>query len=413
MKLFPFCALLILLLSCKKEELPNPPQSINDTTTQYNEGFGKMITFSDTMFMINASDGAILFREPSPLVLLGSVHGCVTIEDSILYQPSSQVLTAINIYNGKLLFRSVYSLIFYSNNLGAGNVPSWPAIDGDRIYVSSYDLLDGFIKLYCQDKHNGHVIWQSCIPMSSSGQENPSFPTPVFYKDKVIVNRYFKSYYAGPACFDKTTGTVLWNLSDPKKLDGLNNFPLNYKDQVLVISASGTNKVMGLNPSNGQILWETTLPESPMNKEMYTFHDQLELFCRSSDGMTLYVLDLNSGNLIRSLPLPEQYEVKMEEQYLYTQAGTKVITKWDWNTGAKLWSQQFYSLINIPTVTDQYLYCIDKVENQFYQNKIYVINKNTGAVIKENLVNYGPLVGKIIVSNPDGRTFTTPKVAYF
>ena len=136
---------------------------------------------------------------------------------------------------------------------------SVPFIDGNNIYSCGHNG-----DLYCIDINTHKPVWNANVWTDFGGGNLPTWAIvqiPVVYNDVVIVAS--QAPEAGVVAYDKLTGNLKWKTSP---LGGVGYVSpaivkVGNEDQVVMITASdrraGTgSKVVGIDPSNGKLLWE-------------------------------------------------------------------------------------------------------------------------------------------------------------
>jgi len=125
-----------------------------------------------------------------------------------------------------------------------GYAPSTPLIDGERLYV-----FFGKSGVFCFDL-DGKEIWHVSVGKNTNGWG--SGPSPILYKDSVIVNASVES--GAIVALDRKNGKELWRSPG---IGSAWNTPVlvTTADQKQELVVSVQDRVVGLDPDNGKELW--------------------------------------------------------------------------------------------------------------------------------------------------------------
>ena len=140
---------------------------------------------------------------------------------------------------------------------------SVPAIDGNYVYSCGHNG-----DLYCIDINTHMPVWNKNIWTDFGGGEIPTWAIvqcPLVYEDLVILAS--QAPEAGVVAYDKKTGDLKWT-TPPLGREGYVSpamVKVGEEDHVVMIGASSGRgadqtggKVVGIDPHNGNILWEYT-----------------------------------------------------------------------------------------------------------------------------------------------------------
>lgn len=108
--------------------------------------------------------------------------------------------------------------ISLNRNTRFKDIDSSPIIDGDAIYINSYDD-----SLYCLSKNKGEILWKSKMGGAS---------TPILFSDKIITS----SSRGELASLSKKDGTILWKT---KTTEGIFVDPALFKGLVVAGESQG------------------------------------------------------------------------------------------------------------------------------------------------------------------------------
>src|SRR6185436_17918245 len=184
---------------------------------------------------------------------IGLGYSSFTVADgkafTIEQRRSQEVVVAYDVANGREVWKQAWNAEFTdSTGDGPRSTPTW---DDGRIYA-----LGATGELRCLDARSGGVLWGKNI-LKENGASNLSWAmaaSPLIVDDKVIVlpGGTNKSVVA----YNKATGAAVWkSQSDPQAYVSPMLVTLNGRRQIIVVSS---NRVFGLTPEDGSLLWNLT-----------------------------------------------------------------------------------------------------------------------------------------------------------
>ncbi len=142
-----------------------------------------------------------------------------------------------------------------------GRAWSSPVVFGDQIWMTSATEDGKRLYAICVDAKSGRIVhditvYEIAEPMFCMPYNSYASPTPVIDKGRVWV--HFGS--AGTACFDTTTGKVLWSRQDLKcdHFRGPGSSPIPYEN-LLIVNFDGFDfqYVIALDKQTGKTVWKT------------------------------------------------------------------------------------------------------------------------------------------------------------
>lgn len=164
-----------------------------------------------------------------------------------------EVVTAYDIETGREIWAHGWKA-FFTESMGGDGPRATPTLHDGRIYA-----LGATGEFRCLDAATGKLIWRRQI-LDDNGADNLQWGmsgAPLIVDDKVIVlpgGRNGRSV----AAYDKATGAPRWHaLNDTQAYVSPMLATLAGVRQVIVISA---NRVVGLTPEDGALLWEYGWP---------------------------------------------------------------------------------------------------------------------------------------------------------
>ncbi len=161
--------------------------------------------------------------------------------------------------------------ILLNKNLRFKDIDSSPVIDGDLIYINSYDD-----KIYCVSKNNGQIIWKSDFGGST---------TPLISGDKLIVGSSRQQL----ASLNKQNGNLNWK----KELSGISTDPVTAKGFVLIGESQGKLKLFDLLTGDLKTSFD---PGRGIMSKIYV-DSQQQIYFISGEG-NIYGLKIDTNNRI-------------------------------------------------------------------------------------------------------------------
>jgi outer membrane protein assembly factor BamB len=162
---------------------------------------------------------------------------------------NQEVVAAYNIDNGREVWTQGWDAQF-RESMGGDGPRATPTWDDGKLYA-----LGGTGELRCLDAKTGKVIWGKNI-ITDNGATNLQWgmaAAPLIVDDKVVVQPGGKSNKSF-AAYNKNTGAVVWrSLSDTQAYVSPMLATLAGKPQILAVTA---NRIVGLNPADGALLWD-------------------------------------------------------------------------------------------------------------------------------------------------------------
>ena len=248
-----------------------------------------------------------------------------------------EVVTAYDIATGREQWKQGWSAL-YSDSTGDGprSTPTW---DDGRLYA-----LGATGELRCLNAKTGAVVWGRNI-LSENGAKNLQWAqsaSPLIVDDKVIVlpgGGGGKSVVA----YNKMTGTPVWKSQDePQAYVSPMLVTLGGRRQILVVSS---NRVFGLAPENGTLLWAHTWDtDMGINVSQPIVVDNNRFFISSGYGKGAALIELTgSGDKFTARTVWENINMKnkfnssvLHEGHVYG-LDEGILSCVDVNTGTRKW----------------------------------------------------------------------------
>jgi outer membrane protein assembly factor BamB len=234
-----------------------------------------------------ASGLPVLWKQP-----VGVGHASFVVADGKAYtieqRRSQEVVAAYDINNGRELWTQKWNAE-YSDSTGDGPraTPTW---DQGRIYA-----LGATGELRCLDANNGSVIWgKNILTENQAGNlQWAQSASPLIVDDKVVVlpgGSNGKSVVA----YNKMTGAPVWKaLNDTQAYVSPMLVELGGRRQIVVVSS---NRVVGLTPENGKLLWSHPWEtDMGINVSQPIVVDRNRFFISSGYGKGAALVELKGG----------------------------------------------------------------------------------------------------------------------
>jgi outer membrane protein assembly factor BamB len=167
---------------------------------------------------------------------------------SMVRRSQEEVIVSMDAATGKTVWEHRYAAPTEGLDFEYGAGPhSTPLIVGNRLFAAST-----LKELFALDKTSGKVLWShNMIKEFNAGMPGRGFsPSPIAFRETVILPA------GGPSAviaFDQASGKVVWK-SPAFEASPASPILINVdgEDQLVVF---GGAEIVGLNPSNGTILW--------------------------------------------------------------------------------------------------------------------------------------------------------------
>jgi outer membrane protein assembly factor BamB len=234
-----------------------------------------------------ASGLPVLWKQP-----VGVGHASFVVADGKAYtieqRRSQEVVAAYDINNGRELWTQKWNAE-YSDSTGDGPraTPTW---DQGRIYA-----LGATGELRSLDANNGSVIWgKNILTENQAGNlQWAQSASPLIVDDKVVVlpgGSNGKSVVA----YNKMTGAPVWKaLNDTQAYVSPMLVELGGRRQIVVVSS---NRVVGLTPENGKLLWSHPWEtDMGINVSQPIVVDRNRFFISSGYGKGAALVELKGG----------------------------------------------------------------------------------------------------------------------
>ncbi len=213
----------------------------------------------DGNFVVESGKLADEWPKDGPSVVwqreLGDGYSAIAVDGGTLFTTyrtgDNEVVVAIDAATGKTKWEHAYSAPIgkgYEKRFGLGPHAT-PLIVGDNVYTLGFTA-----KLCCLNKKTGKVVWTK-DPETEFGITAPRFgasASPILHDGKLLVVLGGKDN--GIALMSLNTGEVIWKR---------HSFEDTYSSPVIVnvdgqnqIALLTSDKIVGLDPKNGDLLWE-------------------------------------------------------------------------------------------------------------------------------------------------------------
>ncbi|HEU4769768.1 MAG TPA: PQQ-binding-like beta-propeller repeat protein [Pyrinomonadaceae bacterium] len=223
---------------------------------------------------------------------MGEGYSSIAVERGMLFtmyrKDENEIVIALDAATGKTVWEYSYAAPFspeYDMSNGPGPHAT-PLVSGDLVFTAGATG-----KLHCFDKRSGKRLWSRDLLSEFHGtlRVNGYSCSPIAYKDQVVM------MVGGPSssvvAFNRKDGSVVWKQHDFK----------NSTSSPIVISVDGQDQlvafmyseVVGLDPNNGNLLWNHPHPvEFGLNTSTPVWGPDNLLFISSGYGGGSRVLKL-------------------------------------------------------------------------------------------------------------------------
>lgn len=237
--------------------------------------------------------------------------------------------------SGKLVWKHGYAADLGDKNYEGGTSATPTIEDGKAYHLSRWG------DLFCFDSATGKIIWQKNI-QKETGANIPDwgFAGSPLVEGKLLIVNVGK---AGTAV-EKATGKTVWT-SDKANSGYCTPYPITVNGKAQVVLSSG-RAYKGVDPSNGNVLWEHTWSTSYGVNAADPILSGTQLFISSGYNKGCALLDLASAEpkeVWRSRVMKNQFNSSvLIEGHLYGSDGdadkSASLKCIDFATGAEKWS---------------------------------------------------------------------------
>jgi outer membrane protein assembly factor BamB len=241
---------------------------------------------------------------------LGEGYSAIVADGKTLFtmyrKGDNEVVIALDGLTGKTIWEYSYAAAFLKGmDMGNGPGPhSTPLVTGAHVYAAGVNS-----KLHCLNKLTGKLVWSHDLWKELGGTfiDTGYSCSPIAYKETVIVT------LGGPGraivAFNQQDGVVVWRKHDFENSPSSPTLiKVEGQDQLVAFMANG---VVGLDPNNGDLLWEHPhVTKWNLNISVPVWGEDNLLFCSSAYDVGSRVLQLtraatrrqsrNSGTTVAS-----------------------------------------------------------------------------------------------------------------
>ncbi len=306
---------------------------------------------------------------------LGDGYSTIIVDDGCLFtmyrtlgddgKPGpEETVVCLDAKSGKTIWESKYeapALEGQTDGFGWGPNPT-PLIVGDRIFTSGFTA-----RFHCLNKKTGEVLWAHDL-VSEHGCKAGRFGysiSPIAYKDTVITmaGGEGETFVA----FNQSDGSVAWK---SQSFDVGHSSPIlaDYHGQAQLV-AIVSEKIVGINPADGSLLWEHAMPDAS-NMGSPVYGDDDIIFCSSAykSGSRAIKLSTKDGKIkaeelwyTRKVRVHFGNSIRLGD-HVYApsgQDGPAFLSCLDVHTGKVAWRQRGYAKATF-CYADEKLYFLDE-----------------------------------------------------
>jgi outer membrane protein assembly factor BamB len=281
--------------------------------------FGSQDTY---VYCVDAGTGAFIWKFKATARIASSP---AVADGKVYIGPDDGTIYCLDAYNGSLLWSTYAGGYVEANFEAAVNLRSSPTVTGGKVYVGSLDknvycldantgdvkwtyrtegyitsspaVVDGVVYiisqepdsagLYVLNAANGDLIRRIAIPYVMANRGTDMHSSPVAADGMIFAASNKQVYY----CINATTGSVVWNFTDPDAEEFIITSPIYHDGTVFLVDQFF---IVAVDAFNGNILWK-----SFVGTEFYvspTYADG-KLYV-TSDQRGIYVLNATAGSKI-------------------------------------------------------------------------------------------------------------------
>ena len=295
------CWYLLLLIaglySCNKtsDEIAPPPVEPGAGQVYYNKG--GTLTCTDVATM------SIVWEKPK---VFASTHTLPVYDNDILYTASAYGAAALDAKTGAVKWIVNYNAQNFTDldiNYGSS-----PLLEGRFLYTQGYSSSNGYAKLYCIDKINGEIVWQTII----AGPANfllERLITPVIAENNIILVGLSEAGIYQLICFNRIDGRSIWKTELPATTIQSSHYPQTDGRFVLIHNVKKP-QIIVYNAQNGTKFSTITLFDGNLsqNSRMYIRGNSIYAFSEYNDETrsgSLYKFAITTGMPPIRIPLTE------------------------------------------------------------------------------------------------------------
>lgn len=265
-----------------------------------------------------------------------------------------EVAAAYDLKTGRELWTQGWNAEF-KESMGGDGPRATPTWDEGKLYA-----LGATGELRCLDAKSGRVIWGKNI-LNDNGATNLQWgmaAAPLIVDDKVIVQPGGKSGKSVVA-YNKNTGAAVWrSLNDTQSYVSPMLVTLAGRRQILTVTA---NRIVGLEPENGALLWDYTWDTSMgINCSQPIPVDANRFFVSSGYGKGAALVEVrdNGGSLAASKVWENVFMKNkfnssvLHNGYVYGLDDPGILTCIDVATGERKWKSGRFGLGQLILASD-------------------------------------------------------------
>ncbi len=301
---------------------------------------------------------------------IGEGFSSPVIYNNVIYvsglKDTMDVVSAYDL-KGKLLWQKAIGTAWLAAHSETRNTPT---IQDNRLFIES-----GIGEVVCLDAASGKVIWKRNPAREFKGKLSYWGPAECL----LLVDNKVISVVGGDetsvVALDKTTGNLVWKSPSVKDAKAYCSPQIIDRNGQKIILAELERKIIGVNPTDGKILWDYSL--IPANPDSLTWlnHTNIPLY---KDGGILITRGYNINAIMLSLsPDGKKVNLKWQNPALDTHIGGVVEYKgfiygstwtsnsggnWtcvNWNTGKVMYDTEWHSKGAI-LLADGLFYCMEE-----------------------------------------------------
>lgn len=300
-------------------------------------------------------------------------------------------LSAINLDNGKEIWKQRYKELHFSSNIGLANNALYLGTDNAQI-----------VKL---DQSSGNIIWTQSLPSTIMALPNASY--------KAV---FAKTINGEITALDINTGSPIWNYQQtlPSLILRDSSDPVINKNTMLVGFANGA--LTAFDQSSGNIIWnkQISLPEGKTDVERMSDIaatpkiKENTVYAASYQGK-LSAFNFSTGESLWSIPISTYNDFDLSDDSIFIGDSEGNVFAISQSTGTTLWKQEGlrYRYLTAPTYIGHHLLAIADKEGY-----LHILDSQDGHFVARISVDGSGIISrplylneKIIVQSNKGRLY--------
>jgi outer membrane protein assembly factor BamB len=301
---------------------------------------------------------------------IGEGHSSALVHNNIIYtsglKDTMDFVFAFNM-KGKLLWEKAFGTAWRGTHPETRNTPT---LEGNKLFIAS-----GSGEVVCMDARSGRIIWKKDPIKEFRGKFSVWGPAESLLLTDNAVIYAVGGEDASVIAMNKETGELIWKSPSTGGVKAYCTPVLIDRNGTQVILVELQQELLGINPLNGEILWNFDLRPVEESRVSWLNHTNPPLYKNGGifitrgydmDGLMLSLSeDGHNVNLKWKNPALDTHLGGVVEVngFIYGSSWiTNTSGNWiclDWNTGKVMYEQEWYNKGEV-IYADGHLYCIEE-----------------------------------------------------